>query len=501
MLTFDDVKSLARGIQAKGGRLFIVGGFVRDQVLGRNSKDFDCEVFGLEPERLEAELKNFVMWKNFHSDPNKDPALKLNKVGQAFQVFKVGLNLDVSLPRRDSKVAEGHKGFEVTADPFMSFKEAARRRDFTMNAMFLDPLTGEIVDPFNGQIHLENKLLIVVDKQTFVEDSLRALRAVQFAARFDLDLGSSVRDTVRGMDLRDLPRERVWMEFEKLLLSPKPSVGLHLMRDLGILEKLFPEIHNLIGVPQDVRWHPEGDVFVHTALALDVAAEITKDLPRAERLAVLLATLCHDLGKVETTEVTWWHKDGTECSQTCGIEHSNLEARVTAHGHAEAGVSLSRNVLDRLAIHSIDGFDVRGTVLALVEFHMHPMQFHRERETVKDSAFRRLATKTDLKLQHLVLRADAESRNFNSVGKTFDTATQDWFLDKITNLEIPRQGPEKLLMGRHLMELGVKPSKGMGEILNTVFEAQLEGEVNTLEEALEMAKTIMQEQLEATENG
>jgi len=486
MLNFEDVKELAQVIKQRGGRALLVGGYVRDQLMGRESKDFDLEVFGLELATLSSELIAFAQLKHE----------KLSTVGQSFQVVKVGLNLDVSVPRRDRKVGEGHKGFEIDGDPYMSTIDAARRRDFTMNALLLDPLTGQIFDHFTGRADIDAKLVRVVDPDTFVEDSLRALRAVQFASRFGFGIATKTFELIQSMDLRDLPRERVWGEIEKWLMqSEKPSHGLFLMQQLGILEKLFPEIENLVGVPQDMRWHPEGDVFVHTALALDVAKTAVAGLPYPEQVTVMLATLCHDLGKAETTEIHEFVGGVEVSSRKYGesfFPHDlATEQRVTAHGHAEAGVSLARNVLDRLAVHSIEGYDVRGQVLALVENHLAPFEFHRH--PPRDSAFRRLALKVDLNLLHKVAHADAHSRNGNSLGRVFGTEGQDWFLDKIQNLSIPPKGPDRILMGRHLIELGVKPSKRMGEILDKVFEAQIEGTVTDVESGLALARQIIAE--------
>jgi len=492
VLELKDIKELATKIKSLGGRLFLVGGYPRDLLMGLPSKDFDCEVYGIEPSKLKSTLETFAKTKE----------IKLNLVGESFQVIKLGLNTDISLPRRDRKVGQGHKGFEIEGDPFMSTFEASRRRDLTIGAMLLDPLTEEIIDHFGGQSDIKFKTVKLVDAQTFTEDSLRALRAVQFASRFGFEISPRTKEVIKTMDLKDLPRERLWMEFEKwLMLSPKPSVGLFLMRELGILEKLFPELYNLTEVPQDVRYHPEGDVFVHTALALDEARTVIAGLPYPEQVTVMLATLFHDLGKVETTRVFFVHEDGTECDRPetcfgCGVD---VEERVTAHGHAEAGVSLARNMLDRFALHSIEGYDVRTQVLALVENHMKPFEFHRN--PPKDSAFRRLALKVDLKLLHKVCHSDAFSRNKNDKGMVFGTGGQDWFLDKIENLEIPPKGPEKILLGRHLIEMGVKPGKEMGEIVATVFDMQLEGTVTNLIEAKVAAKLLLTARQERTKLG
>src|SRR5687767_12914858 len=191
--------AIARAVQAAGGRALIVGGWVRDQLMQRESKDIDLEVYGLPSSRLRELLGQFG---------------SVNAVGESFTVFKVA-DIDVALPRRESKVGRGHKGFEVTGDPDMTPHEAARRRDFTVNAISWDPLTGEFEDPFDGRGDIGRKLLRAVDERTFGEDSLRVLRAVQFAARFGFVLDAATEALCRRISLDDLPAERVWGEFEK----------------------------------------------------------------------------------------------------------------------------------------------------------------------------------------------------------------------------------------------------------------------------------------------
>ena len=161
--------ALARAVRDAGGRALIVGGWVRDRLLGIDAKDLDIEVFGIAPERLKDLVAAFG---------------RVDTVGEAFTVYKVA-GLDVSLPRRESKTGKGHKGFRVEGDPSLSFDDAARRRDFTINAISFDPLTGEFIDPFHGREDLDARLLRIVDRTTFADDSLRVLRALQFAARFE----------------------------------------------------------------------------------------------------------------------------------------------------------------------------------------------------------------------------------------------------------------------------------------------------------------------------
>ncbi len=234
---FGKSQEIAHTVRERGGRALLVGGFVRDELLGLHPKDADIEVYGLEAEVLRGLLKRFG---------------RVDCVGESFRVYKLAwwskderFELDISLPRRDKKVGAGHKGFEVEGDPHATIEDAARRRDFTVNAILKDPLTGEILDPFGGRADLENKVLRVVDAAHFAEDSLRVLRAVQFAARFQMQMEPHSIEICRAIDLSDLPRERIWGEWEKLLLkAPRPSRGLLLARELGVLQKLFPYLAN-----------------------------------------------------------------------------------------------------------------------------------------------------------------------------------------------------------------------------------------------------------------
>src|SRR5215212_4451701 len=199
----EKILRLARAVAEAGGRALLVGGCVRDRLLGREAKDWDVEVYGVEPAHLRELLGRFG---------------RVNVVGEAFTVYKLGHDLDVSLPRRERKTGRGHRAFYIEGDPAMSYADAARRRDFTVNAVLEDPLAGEIIDPFGGRADMEAKLLRAVSPETFVEDSLRVLRAAQFAARFEFEVEPSTIELCRSIDLTDLPAERVWGELEKILL-------------------------------------------------------------------------------------------------------------------------------------------------------------------------------------------------------------------------------------------------------------------------------------------
>src|SRR5256714_12552797 len=283
------VLQIAEAVRDEGGRALLVGGCVRDELMKTQPKDWDLEVYGIDSARLRELLDRFGT---------------VNVVGEAFTVYKLGSDLDVSIPRRERKSGRGHRAFSIEGDPSMSIEEATRRRDFTINAILKDPLTQDIIDPFHGRSDLEKEILRAVSAQTFPEDSLRVLRAAQFAARFKFEIEANTVELCRSMDLSDLPAERIWAEMEKLLLrSRKPSIGLKCLRDLGAVNRLFPELKALMDVAQEPEWHPEGDVWIHTLLTSDRARELVDDLPYPKQVTVMLAALCHDCRKQAPTAV------------------------------------------------------------------------------------------------------------------------------------------------------------------------------------------------------
>jgi tRNA nucleotidyltransferase (CCA-adding enzyme) len=459
------VAAIAAGVRNAGGRALVVGGWVRDRLLNTDGlkpeaqspdpTDIDMEVFGIPGEQLPGLLAAFG---------------RVEAVGQSFPVYKVisaeNGAIDVALPRRESKHGRGHKGFEVRGDPFMSLAEAARRRDFTINAISWDPLTGEYVDPVDGRADLARRLLRVVDETSFSDDSLRALRAVQFAARFDFALDEKTAALCRAIRLDDLPAERIWGEIEKLLLlARQPAIGFRIARDLGIIEHVMPEMLPLIGCEQEPEWHPEGDVWIHTLMVIDRARGLNDDLDRPRLLAIMLGAVCHDLGKPATTAL--------------------IDGRIRSLDHEQAGVEPTISLLNRLNVHTIDGFDVRSQVVGLVAHHLKPGMLHKA-VNVGDGAFRRLAQKVDLELLARLARADCLGRTGN-----FDCSAMDWFLARARALGVEHRPPSPLLLGRHLLALGLTPGPRIGELLKQVYEKQLDGEITSVEEGIEEAKRIL----------
>jgi len=455
----DKVRDLAEALRAEGGRALLVGGCVRDELMGRETKDWDLEVYGIEPGRLRQLLDEFG---------------EVNVVGEAFTVYKLGAQLDVSIPRRERKTGRGHRGFVIEGDPSMTVEEATVRRDFTVNAILKDPLTEEILDPFGGRGDIDRGVLRAVSSKTFAEDSLRVLRAAQFAARFEFGIAPETAELCRQIDLSDLPPERIWGEIEKLLLrARRPSIGLGWLHVLGVLDQLFPEIKALIDVPQDPEWHPEGDVFIHTRLTVDRARELIEDLSYPKQVTVMLAALCHDFGKPATTEF--------------------IDRRTRSREHEEAGVRPSESFLDRLKVHTVDGYDVRAQVVALVRDHLKPGEFYKKRDEIGDGAFRRLARKCELDLLYRVAKADSLGRNAEWVPreKWYDAVAQDWFIERARELAVESKAPAPLLLGRHLLEMGLEPGPRIGEITKAIYEMQLDGRVSDLDDAKEVAKTII----------
>ena len=461
------VLALARDLREAGGRAFLVGGFVREAVrrAGRDAPDetpaaeYDLEVYHVAPERLVGVLRR---------------AGRVSLVGESFQVYKVAFPgagpvpaVDVSLPRRDQRVGSGHRGFAVDGDPELSFEEATRRRDFTVNAMMLDPLDGALVDPWGGRADLERRLLRAVDPKTFVEDSLRVLRAVQFAARLEFDVEETTAALCRSVDLSDLPGERVWGEIEKLLMKARrPSLGLDWALRLGVVDRLLPELRALVGCPQEKEWHPEGDVWVHTLMALDRARDEIDGLPRVKQLVVMLAVLCHDLGKPATTAV--------------------VDGRIRSYEHEAAGLAPTEALLDRFKMRTLDGYDVRAQVLALVGSHLSPSHFFKNRPAVGDGAFRRLARRLEPELLYRVSRADCLGRTGE-----FSTEAQEWFIERVRALGVEVRPPAPLLLGRHLLEMGLTPGPVIGRVTRAVYEMQLDGRVTDLDGARAAAREIL----------
>lgn len=429
------IKKIAREIKRYGGETYFVGGCVRDDILGKAQKDIDVEVYNIEPGKLIDILSGVG---------------EVDIFGKSFGILKVkGLDVDFSMPRKERATGSKHTDFEVTIDPYLSIKEASRRRDFTMNAILQDVLTKEVTDPFNGVRDIRDKTIRHIDDKTFQEDPLRAYRAVQFAGRLGFNISPETISLCRDMDLSHLPRERIFKEILKLLLeSDSPSIGFEYMKQMSILEKYFPLLAELEKTHQSPKHHPEGNVWNHTMLVIDEAARIKhkSDYPDSFMIAALL----HDIGKPSTTE----ERDGA----------------IIAHGHAKVGANLSIDFLEELT----DNKRILSQVESLVKNHMRPMAL--SRSDARNSAYRKFAASCNAKEVLLLFEADFKGRGGSQdYDKEFEEANS--FLEaKFKKLSIKKEEKIKpLIMGRDLIKLGLTPGKDFGEILNNAFDMQLEG--------------------------
>ena len=446
------LSSAAREIAAAGGEAYIVGGWVRDRLMGVPSGDYDIEVYGLPLDALMAILKK-------HGKPNL--------VGKAFGVITLtrdGVTYDFAFPRTERKVGDGHRGFEVTADPSLDFATASSRRDFTINAMGMRLPDLELVDCHGGRADLERGVLRHVSA-AFSEDPLRALRAVQFAARFGFDIAPATQALCAAQPLEELPRERLFAEFKKLLLkSPRPSIGFEWMRRMNML-RFFPELAALVGVPQEPEWHCEGDVWTHTLMVVDQAARSRAEYPdENDALAHMLAALCHDLGKATFT--------------------IRKDDRWRSPGHEAGGDAPARAFLARLTNEA----GLVDAVATLVREHLMPAQLYKVRDVLRPSAIRRLALRVDIQKLVRLARAD-------HLGRTTEEALAgqfpagEWLLEQSRHLDVLAQRPAPFLTGKFLLSLGLKPGPELGKIIAESFELQLEGELADVAAAENWART------------
>lgn len=446
-------------IHGAGGTPYLVGGAVRDEMMGGTPKDKDIEIYGLPQETVEKVLSNFG---------------KVDTVGKTFGVTKLklpnGEDYDFSLPRRDSKIGVGHKGFNVEVDHTLSPKEALARRDFTVNSMMRNLVTGELVDPYGGEKDLKTKTLRATSQESFSDDPLRVLRGMQFAARFGFDLDPKTAEQARNnrSSYSELTLPRVWGEWEKLMDKGKyPSKAMDYLQSTG-WDKLYPQLHNLQGVQQDPYWHPEGDVWTHTAHVMDAASKIAQreNLGPEERRTLMMAALTHDLGKPKYTR--------------------QVEGRWRAHGHESGGVPFANDFMSSIGTPK----RLNERVLPLVANHM----FHANKE-VGNRAIARLVDRLHPASFHdlrRVVEADYSGRpplparlpdNFQALQ------------DKYDQIKLPTSGGKFVssVNGADVMrETGMPPGKEIGELLNKIRDMELEGKLSSKDAALDYLRKEIQ---------
>ncbi|NCD31920.1 MAG: polynucleotide adenylyltransferase [Spartobacteria bacterium] len=439
------VDQICRLVDKHGGRAYLVGGSVRDALLGHPVSDIDIEVFGIDSKKIIGLLAS---------------RFRVSLVGKAFGVIKLCDDpIDVSLPRRESRMGAGHRAFHVQSDPSLSLEEAALRRDFTINAMAYDPLKRELVDFFGGKSDLADRCLRHVSDK-FSEDPLRVLRGMQFCGRFMLTAHAETIALCSSLTQDDLSSERLMGEWKKLITKGvRPSMGLRFLRQTGWLQ-YYPELEALIGCEQNSEWHPEGDVWAHTLLAMDGFA-MERTLDPVDDLCVGFAVLCHDFGKPYTS-----------CIDAAG--------RIVSPRHEAASRKPAESFLRRLT-NSQRFID---SVIILTTQHMQPFQLHKN--GASDAAIRRLARRVG-RIDQLV-RVDRADRFGRSPDSTADQSCGIWLMERARALAVADAAPSRIILGRHLIALGYTPSSAFRPVLDAVYDAQIEGLFFTEDDGVEWVK-------------
>ncbi len=465
-----------------GGRPMLVGGCVRDGIMGIESKDVDIEVYGLSIEDLYNCLAPF----------------KPKMVGKSFGVIMVD-DFDISLPRRDSKVPEttekkGHRAFDISTDPNMSFTEAASRRDFTINAILEDALTGEIIDPHNGIRDIKQKVIRHVDAGHFGEDSLRVLRAVQFSARFGFDIAAETVELCRSIDLTDLPKERIREEIFKLLVKGKSLLehGIPALIQTGAI-RIFPEISDMLYCGLDPEIHseqhprylesdreiPQHNALVHTAFALQHAADNFAFPSDNDRFRLMLGILCHHMDKPDTSR----HVPGNRQTEETVLNTKSFLSRLTNSKELMNSVlALVENQL---------------SPLVLADRNVHPPLDNSSFKIQHSKFLRRLVLRVNI--DELLLLAEADMFATHSIEnpRQLINSTRRMFHERMDAIGIRDSVPEPIIQGHDLISEGMKQGQELGRILKELFERQLDGEFDTLEGGLK----VYRELYEGRDNG
>ncbi len=422
-------KAIAEAVSKEGGSTYFVGGYVRDLMRGLSGKDIDIEVHGIAPARLASLLERFG---------------ERLEIGESFGIFALrGHAIDIAMPRKEALRGHGHRDFDISVDPYIGTRAAARRRDFTVNALMQNVLTEEILDPFGGLHDLERGILRHIDEKTFVEDPLRVLRAAQMAARFGFTVAEETVALCRTMNLLTLPRERVMGELEKALLqAERPSVFFSVLAEMGQLSYWFAELDALRGVPQSKIHHAEGDAFTHTMMVLDEAAPLATTVKN--RTGLLLSAIAHDFGKaIATTEVN-------------GEIHS--------YKHESLGLPLVEQFMKRLTGER----ELIAYVKELTEHHMKPNIMAASGASVK--ATNKLF---DSVREPLALVALAKADGRGKIGEDDLTLAED-FLDERLSLYYEYMA-RPYVMGRDLIKAGLAPSPRFSEYLAFAHKLRLAG--------------------------
>lgn len=435
------VKEIARKAEENGGRAYYVGGFVRDRLLGLPTKDIDVEIHGIFPDKLREIVSS------------EDTVLEM---GESFGIFSLkGTDIDIAMPRKETVTGKGHRDFYVSVDPFIGVEKAAARRDFTVNALMEDVLTGEIIDNFGGLSDLKNKVLRHVTDESFPEDPLRVLRLAQFSARFGFSVYEGTKELCKTIDLSSLSKERIEGEMKKALLkSESPSVFFEVLRDVRGLGFWFPELQKLINLPQNPAFHPEGDVWVHTMQVLDRAVSFRDRVSRP--FSFMMSALCHDLGKIEATK--------------------EIDGVIHAYGHESLGMPVVKDFLNRITGDK----SVINYVLNMSLYHMKPGGMARAGSSQK--SFNKLFDDSICPFDLICLALSDEGERNEDIEKIL-----------LQKLEIFNETMSRpFVQGKDLIEAGLTPGKSFSEILDYAHKLRLAGvsKESALKQTLAFARKI-----------
>ncbi len=432
-------EGVARGIVARlrdrGHQAYLAGGCVRDRLLGlaRPAGDFDVAT-SARPEEVERLFGHTIA------------------VGAQFGVILVvegDVRVEVATFRADDAYVDGRHPSSIR---FTTPEEDAARRDFTINGMFEDPVTGEVLDFVGGRRDLERRIVRAIGdpRRRFAEDRLRLIRAVRFAARLGFAVEPETAAAVREMApaIHEVSAERVGDEVVKILTEGAARRGFELASELGLLGEVLPEVEQMRGVEQGKEFHPEGDVFTHTMLALE---RVDSSARRGETLA--LGVLLHDVAKRECAE----RRDG----------------KITFYGHTERGAAMAREICRRLRRPNA----VADRVSWLVKDHLRLVSAPEMRLSTLKRFLRQEGIDELLEL----CRIDAAASNGNLYYYEF-------CLQTLAEIGVERMKPPPLVSGHDLITLGHRPGPAFKEILDAVEEAQLEGSVATREQALALVR-------------
>lgn len=433
--TVSCMMKIVHAVSSAGGKAYVVGGFVRDALIGKDNKDIDFEIHGLDSCKIETLL----------FEVSGSPAVRK---GSSFGVYGIkGYDFDIAMPRKEHCIGSKHTDFAVSVDPNMGVEEASRRRDFTINALMYDVESDEIIDCHNGCNDLARKTIRHVCDDTYIEDALRVFRAAQFAARFGFDIASETIALSRSISgkLSALSGERVESEMHKALMkSEQPSVFFRKLVEMDALGYWFPELSALIDTPQAPEFHPEGNVFEHTMLVIDQAAKVRD---RADDpYAFMLTALCHDYGKAKTTFF------------------NEKKQRLVAYGHDNAAKPIVDAFMDRLRLPNA----VRAYVQNLTALHMQPNMYVETNAT--DYAFNHMFDKTKHAEDLLLLsRCDHFGRGLQRDYARYENKLSAQLTKYRELMELPEA------TAVDFMKLGAKPSPLLGEMLEMSHKMHLKG--------------------------